>query len=384
MIFFYTSQYFLFSSSPSLGMTLDFSSTSDIVWSIPSSFTMKKIFLFVSIFSFFFLPVSAEEGVDPAKLIENLKSLIQTHERKIAILESENAMLRSVLESNGVSVSMNASWGIIITSSGNVGLSPVTQALSNISTTYSPLYAGMIERMNREWKAVRENYRFPEWAIIWEYEFVNTGSTRGVFVDVIFSGGVLSGSYDAKLLYHYDPTSYERKLVWLFVYDAKTKRYITVKWNNPYTVGERTKIRSPYLSMSLIPATPVRNSSLSGNTGTISVKTGSSNTWTLSWTSTSSSWLESINTAYKEKRYLSVISLSNEYLNVNTPTLDLLKTRYRSYFIIWKYKESLAEIQKIQEMYSPLEKTVACDGSVIASYAKNTALSSQYKSICNN
>lgn len=350
------------------------------------SLRMKKLLLLISIFSFSLhvAPILAAENTDASTLVESLRSRIQTYERSLATLEAENAMLRSVLASNGINVVSNASGGIMITGSGNAYISPAMNALSSISTEHSPVYAGMIERMQREWKAVRENYRFPAWAIIWEYEFVNTGAVRWVFVDVIFSWGVLSGSYDAKLLYHYDAMNYERKLVWLFIFDSKTRRYITVKWSNPYTVSERTKIRSPYLSQYLTLAwEKEENMKNRSSTGTSWVKTGATFSWTQSW-STSWSWLDAVYTAYKEKRYLSVVSLSNEYLVHNTATLELLKTRYRSYFIIGKYKESLAEIQKIQEMYSPLEKTVACDGSVIASYAKNTTLSSQYKSICNN
>jgi hypothetical protein len=93
--------------------------------------------------------------------------------------------------------------------------------------------------------------------------------------------------------------------------------------------------------------------------------------------------MSDISKAYSEKRYLSTINISNDYLAQNPPTVELLTIRYRSYFIMSKYKESLAEIQKIQDTFPPLSKTVACDGSVIASYAKNTALVTEYKTLCN-
>lgn len=124
---------------------------------------MKKLLLLISIFSFFLhvAPILAAENTDASTLVESLRSRIQTYERSLATLEAENAMLRSVLASNGINVVSNASGGIMITGSGNAYISPAMNALSSISTEHSPVYAGMIERMQREWKAVRENYRFP-------------------------------------------------------------------------------------------------------------------------------------------------------------------------------------------------------------------------------
>lgn len=105
----------------------------------------------------------------------------------------------------------------------------VSENLSAIATSYSVQFAGMIERMNREWQAVRENYQFPTGAVIGEYEFVNTGAMNRVFVDVIFTGGTLSGSYDAKLLYQFNQETFERTLLGLFIFDPGTRRYITAR-----------------------------------------------------------------------------------------------------------------------------------------------------------
>lgn len=89
-----------------------------------------------------------------------------------------------------------------------------------------------------------------------------------------------------------------------------------------------------------------------------------------------------IDTAYTAKRYLSVISLSNSWLTSNAPTLDVLRIRYRTYFIIGKYTEALAEIEKIRGI-GQLSQAVACEGYVIATYAKDTPLTDSYKAICN-
>lgn len=89
-----------------------------------------------------------------------------------------------------------------------------------------------------------------------------------------------------------------------------------------------------------------------------------------------------IQKAYNEKRYLSVISLSNTYLLTNNPTADLLRMRYRTFFIIGKYTDSLAEIQKIQTLQGTLERTIACDAQVIATYSKDQKLIDSYTKIC--
>jgi hypothetical protein len=88
-----------------------------------------------------------------------------------------------------------------------------------------------------------------------------------------------------------------------------------------------------------------------------------------------------IETAYAAKRYLTTITLSNNWLAANSPTLEVLRIRYRTYFIIAKYTEALAEIEKIRNI-GQLSTAVACEGYVIATYAKNTTLATSYKATC--
>lgn len=68
----------------------------------------------------------------------------------------------------------------------------------------------------------------------------------------------------------------------------------------------------------------------------------------------------SIEAAYTAKRFLSVITLSNTWLASNAPTLDILRIRYRTYFIIAKYSEALKEIEKIRSI-GQLSSAVACE-----------------------
>ena len=115
---------------------------------------------------------------------------------------------------------------------------------------------------------------------------------------------------------------------------------------------------------------------------TSSVPTTVSGTSVVSPTGTTTVKYIDIETAYTAKRYLTTISLSNSWLTANAPTLEVLRIRYRTYFIIAKYTEALAEIEKIRNI-GQLSTAVACEGYVIATYAKNTTLADSYKAICN-
>jgi hypothetical protein len=88
-----------------------------------------------------------------------------------------------------------------------------------------------------------------------------------------------------------------------------------------------------------------------------------------------------ISKAYNDKRYLTTISLSNTYLATNKPTTELLSIRYRTYFIIGKYAESLAEIGKIETL-GTLDRQTACNAQVIATYSKNQSLVDKYTKLC--
>lgn len=91
--------------------------------------------------------------------------------------------------------------------------------------------------------------------------------------------------------------------------------------------------------------------------------------------------LADINKAYSDKRYLTTISLSNTYLASNAPTSEVISIRYRTYFIIGKYTESLAELAKMESL-GALDRQTACNAQVIATYSKNQTLVDKYTAIC--
>jgi hypothetical protein len=111
----------------------------------------------------------------------------------------------------------------------------------------------------------------------------------------------------------------------------------------------RTFVRDPYFAgATSVPSTATTSTTTAGNSSTPVAVTNTGTVSSTTPTGTSTVTLADVEKAYTEKRYLSVISLSNSYLTANTATYDLLRIRYRTYFIIGKYTESLAEIAKIE------------------------------------
>lgn len=132
----------------------------------------------------------------------------------------------------------------------------------------------------------------------------------------------------------------------------------------------RTFIKDPYYAGVIeIPATAITPPVNSGSTGVILPPTGVGPS------------IAEITKAYNDKRFLSTISLSNAYLTSNPATQEILNIRYRTYFIIGKYAESLAELAKIEKITS-IDKQTACNAQVIATYSKNQALIDKYAALC--
>jgi hypothetical protein len=185
-------------------------------------------------------------------------------------------------------------------------------------------------------------------------------------------GRAYTGTYDAKILYEYNTGTYQRKLIGFFEFDTKNRAYITRTGNNPHAGKERSIIIDPYVGKVLVNTSNTTINSASSDSGTMG------NTTSLVSNSVT---YKDVEKAYTEKRYLSVISLSNSYLTSNPATYDILRIRYRTYFIIGKYDESLKEIAKIEAL-GKLDKTVACDAQAIATYGVNQTLSASYAKLC--
>ncbi len=166
-----------------------------------------------------------------------------------------------------------------------------------------------------------------------------------VYVDIIYTGSVTgTGIYDAKILYQFDKTTFARKLIGFFEYNPTTGYYITKTGKNIFPGVKRTFVQDPRviaLVQSTLPAT-VPTPIVPTNTTPIPTTNAGTSTATTSYAD--------IEAAYTAKRFLSVITLSNAWLASNAPNLEVLRIRYRTYFIIAKYTEALKEIEKIRSI----------------------------------
>jgi hypothetical protein len=340
---------------------------------------MRKILLIVLVLSTLMAHVSATES-DP---IAQAKTLLDQYAAQVKYVQSENAILREEMRKAGIKIPLSAFSGIvqtaipvatgsIMTASGTPQMStvlpaPVAPVIVSgevsfvlFERTYGTAYTPFVKRIISDWDKIVSAYALPKTARIGGYEFVQTWALDHVFVDIVYTGSVTgTGIYDAKILYQFDKTTYARKLIGYFEYNKATGYYTTKTGKNIFPGVKRIWVADPRSTLTTTPATA---------TGSVVVPS------TVLYTD--------IDTAYTAKRYLSVISLSNSWMTSNAPTLDVLRIRYRTYFIIGKYTEALGEIEKIRGIWQ-LSAAVACEGYVIATYAKDTVLTESYKATCN-
>lgn len=339
---------------------------------------------------------TATGGLSTEETLKQLIILVSQYDARIKSLEAENNMLKNEMVKAGIKIPLTDFTGSMVPSTTSTAIpatyltgilastgttSPVSTTSSGVvssqfTTQYGNDVSGFVNRIHKEWKDICSAYKLPENANIGGYEFVQSASGDNVFVDIIYGTG-RTGIYDAKILYQFEKTQYKRKLVGFFEYNATTGKYTTRSGSNPFPGVSRTFVQDPFFvgtvsTPTTATATSSVNTATSTTTPTTTVQTS---------TGTSTVLLTDIEKAYSEKRYLSVISLSNSYLTANTPTYDLLRIRYRTYFIIGKYTDSLAEIAKIQAI-GKLDKQTACDAQVIATYGKDTSLVTKYSSVC--
>lgn len=336
----------------------------------------------------FFLSISIVWANGWTPSITDIQKMLEQYAKRVEVLEAENAVLREAVARAGVKIPLSAYSGAIksekpitnrtpATNIINTSSTNVANALQKVETTYGTMYAWFIGRMMKEWDKVRPAYKMPKGATIGGYEFVETGNLNNVFVDIIYTGSSLSGSYDAKLLYRFNKDTYVRTLVGFFELDHKTGYYITRTGSNPFAKVKRLFIPGIRSTQTQI-LTPQKTENTPQKTDANNVTSPQKPNTTVNQGSVS---IADIKKAYADKKYLSVITLSDTWLANNTANLEVLQIRYRVYFAIAKYKEALAEIKKVQTI-GQLNSSVACEAYVIASYAKNTIEMNNYKPLC--
>ncbi len=162
----------------------------------------------------------------------------------------------------------------------------------------------------------------------------------------------------------------------LFDLDYASQKYRTLFGSNPYTKSARTRIQNPLYKGKLF-ETPTAT-----NTGSV-INTTTTTTPAIITPASTEVTLTQIKAAYDKSKLLDAIKLSDVYIIKNPNDLDVLRIRYRSYYIIGKYENSLAEIKKIEGIQgTTFERTIACDAAVIGKIAKKTDISTYYSAIC--
>lgn len=159
----------------------------------------------------------------------------------------------------------------------------------------------------------------------------------------------------------------------LFDLDYASQKYRTIFGTNPYIKSVRTRIKNPNYKGKLLTPTSVTSDSVNTTNSTASIQS----------TGTTEVTLNEIKTAYDQTKLLDALKLSDRYIINHPNDLEVLRIRYRSYYIIGKYENSLEEIKKMENIQgSAFERTIACDAAVIGKIAKKTDVSTYYGNIC--
>lgn len=346
-------------------------------------FTMRKILAFAVCFLLPFGVFAETSTTDTDVIITQMKAILDQYGARVKALEAENAILRNEMMKAGIKIPLSAYSGAVLgwlttvspVATGSIMMSGSVAAswsfvsgefISLIAKQYSPRYASFIQKVKSDWSWIVSAYKLPQTAFIGGYEFVKQGNDNHAFIDIVFSGTTASWVYDAKILYEYHTGTYQRKLVGFFEYNKATKYYTTRTGSNPFAWVARTFV-----------ADSVSSKVQTSSSSQVSQQESTGSVVSLSATPT----LADVEKAYSDKRYLTTISLSTAYLAANPATVDILRIRYRTFFIIGKYSESLAEIAKIESLWK-IEKAIACDAQVIATYSKTQSLVDKYVKIC--
>lgn len=330
--------------------------------------------------------------LDSNQTVQQLIVLINQYDTRIKQLENENNVLRVAMQKANIQIPLVEYSGAIASPlptaltwaspylnptvpANTWSISSSAPSTSSGVSSYAPEYAGFITRINKDWDAIRSAYALPANAHLAGYEFIQTGSYDHVFADVVYGTGT-TWIYNAKILYQFEKKEFKRKLIGIFIYDIKTQKYATKVGNNPFGWVARKFIKDESFSGGTTTQVP----SVTPITGVTPQNPTSPVSWEVQ-VSSSTVTVADITKAYNEKRYLTTISLSNTYLSKNPATHEILSIRYRTYFIIGKYAESLAELAKIEAL-GTMDRQTACNAQVIATYSKNTSLVTKYTNIC--
>ena len=314
--------------------------------------------------------VRADDISDAKPVLTNaVAKLIQTYEARIQALETENTALKQEL------TSLKGTGATIIGTGTIPTISPsnIPSAIATGTDTYSQI----INKINSNLSSILTENKLPAYTAIGLFEFI---SPNAFFIS-LDDGNNPSWvtAFKTKILYKYDSALNFIK-AGVFDLDYASQRYVTIFGSNPYSTVTRTRVKnSSYRGKLLESATTIPSSSSTvPNTPIITP----SPITTVSNTDAEVTFAQ-IKTAYSKNKLLDALKLSDQYIVQNPSSIEVLRIRYRSYYMIGKYENSLAEIKKIEALqWTAFEKTIACDAAVIGKIAKKTDISNYYGIIC--
>ena len=318
------------------------------------------------------LPVFADDISDmKASINDTVAKLVQRYEAKIKELETENVTLKQEIANLKTTTPT-----VIAPASAANPPKTLSNSPSTITavTSKADTYDIVIKQINTNLSVILSENSLPGFSAVGLFEFMEPNAVFVSLDDGNNPAGVTA--FKTKILYTFDASVALTK-VGLFDLDYASQKYRTVSGSNPYTKAIRTRMPNPNYKGKLfddVLPTGTGNSTVTNNTSTVVAPSAPITTEVT---------LAQIKAAYDKTKLLDAIKLSDVYIVKNPDDLDVLRIRYRSYYIIGKYENSLAEIKKIETIQgATFERTIACDAAVIGKIAKKTDVSTYYSTIC--
>ena len=308
--------------------------------------------------------VRADDFADmKTALNQSIATLIAKYEAQIQALQTENQQLKNQI------ASLQSATGGTTASTGTTTPTVTTPSVvTPVATTSAGtgVYAQIVAKINANLANILSENNLAGYSTIGLFEFINSDAFFMSLDDGNNPAGVTA--FKTKILYKYDSALNLTK-IGVFDLDYASQKYRTISGSNPYAGTTRTRVPNPGYKGKLLDAT----------TATTSPTT----TPTTTTTTTVAPTLANIQAAYNSNKILNALTLSDQYILSNPNDVTVLIIRYRSYYIVGKYDNSLAEIKKIEAIQGAnFDRTIACDASVIAKISKNTTASTYYSAIC--
>lgn len=324
---------------------------------------IKIISIFAILFSFWI--AFALDNSQILKEINSIENTINLNKETILKLENENKKLVEKISELKKNLNTNSSTWNIVNSWA-------------IKPTSVDKYNKLIDKINYLSSDIFEEYSIWSWASIWLFEFIEP-SNFFISIDDWKNPSWVT-AFKKKILYSYD-NSLNLSIVWIFDLDYKSQYYITKYGKNPFARTTRIRVKNPLYKWLLLEEKTQTITQTNNNYQTSSNPKPTATTTTSS--STSQVSLTDVKNAYNKNKILDALKLSNEYILKDPNNIEVLKIRYRSFYITWKYSDALSEVQKIENIqWDSFEKTIACEWKIIAKLAKNTSLQNKYSDIC--